>query len=120
MPWINQDVCAGCGICVDYCPTGAIRQEKTGIALIDDDKCIRCGKCHSVCPKEAVRHDSEKIPELVEQNITKTINLLDRYKNHSDKQRLIERMVKHFNLHKKVATLTIDRINTLKMNMKIS
>jgi ferredoxin len=68
MPWVNQDMCAGCGICVDYCPTSAISQEKTGEAIIDDDKCIRCGKCHIVCPKDAVRHDSEKIPELVEQN----------------------------------------------------
>jgi len=39
MPWINQDMCAGCGICVYYCPTGAIRQEKNGKALIDNDKC---------------------------------------------------------------------------------
>ena len=51
MPWINQDMCAGCGICVDYCPTGAIRQEKTGIALIDDDKCIRCASATASAPK---------------------------------------------------------------------
>jgi len=113
MPWINQDMCAGCGICVDYCPTGAIRQEKTGIAIIDDDKCIRCGKCHSICPKEAVRHDSEKIPELVEQNIAKTSALLKNYNEPEERQGLIGRMVRYFNMQKKVAEKTIEELNAL-------
>ena len=24
MPWINEEMCAACGICVDQCPAGAI------------------------------------------------------------------------------------------------
>jgi len=102
MPWINQDMCAGCGICVDYCPTGAIRQEN-----------IRCGKCHSICPKEAVRHDSEKIPELVEQNIAKTSALLKNYNEPEERQGLIGRMVRYFNMQKKVAEKTIEELNAL-------
>jgi len=74
MPWVNQDMCAGCGICVDHCPTGAIQQENFGKAIIDDGKCIRCGKCHTACPKDAVRHDSEKIPEMVKQNVPRVKN----------------------------------------------
>ena len=116
MPWINKNICAGCGICVDYCPTGAISQKKNGIAIIDDDKCIRCGKCHNICPKEAVRHDSEKIPELVEQNISKTYTLLKNYTEPEEQQGLIGRMVRHFNMQKRVAEKTVEKLNALEKN----
>ena len=33
MPWVNEDMCAGCGVCVDDCPVGAI-------TLKDDQKAI--------------------------------------------------------------------------------
>ena len=113
MPWINQDMCAGCGICVDYCPVGAIRQEKTGKALIDDSKCIRCGKCHSSCPKEAVRHDSEKIPELVEQNIKQAKLLLKHYDEPKGQQKIIDRMIRHHKMQGKVADNTIEKLSAL-------
>ena len=79
MPWVNQDLCVGCGICVDECPVGAITQDQSSKAIINDDKCIRCGKCHDVCPQDAVRHDSERIPQEVEANITKTKELLQHF-----------------------------------------
>ena len=113
MPWINQDMCAGCGICVDYCPTGAIRQEKTGKAQIDDDKCIRCGKCHSICPKEAVRHDSEKIPELVEQNIEQAKLLLKHYDKPKEQQQFIDRIIRYHKMQGKVADHTVEKLNSL-------
>ena len=111
MPWINQDMCTGCGVCFDYCPTGAISRGKNGTAIIDDDKCIRCGKCHNACPREAVRHDSEKIPELVEQNIAKTFSLLKNYNESEERQKFVKRMVRHFNMQKKVAEKTIEKLN---------
>ncbi|MFO7937923.1 MAG: 4Fe-4S binding protein [Kiritimatiellia bacterium] len=64
MPWINNDTCTQCGICINKCPAEAISMEETG-ALINDDNCIRCGICHSICPVEAVRHDAEHIPQEV-------------------------------------------------------
>jgi ferredoxin len=76
MPWVNEDMCVGCGVCIDDCPVGAITLEKNQKAVINEDECIRCGRCHDVCPREAVRHDSERIPREVEANIEKTQSLL--------------------------------------------
>ena len=58
MPWIDENRCIRCGICVNECPVNAIRM-KNGKAVIDMKKCIRCKRCHDVCPQKAVRHDSE-------------------------------------------------------------
>lgn len=113
MPWINQDMCAGCGICVDLCPAGAIEQKQSGKGVIDDDKCIRCGRCHTVCPREAIRHDSERIPELVEQNIAKTTTLLTYYDEPDERQGLIERLVRHFGMQIRVAEVTIEKLKAM-------
>ena len=59
MPWVDENMCVGCGICVNECPVDAINMEN-GKAVIDMKKCIRCKKCHEICPQKAVKHDSEK------------------------------------------------------------
>ena len=117
MPWVNQDLCVGCGVCVDECPTEAITQDQSSKAIINDDKCIRCGKCHDVCPEEAVRHDSERIPQEVEANIKKTKGLLKHFETPEEQQAFIERMVRYFKKQQKVASLTVDKINTIKADL---
>jgi ferredoxin len=119
MPWVSETMCAGCGLCVDYCPVQAVRQNSSdGKAIIDDTKCIRCGKCHDICPRNAVRHDSEKIPYLVEENIIRTKALIKHYDSVESQGAFLERMIKHFNMQKKVAVLTIDKLNALKRSGK--
>ena len=59
MPWVDKNMCVGCGICVNECPVNAISMEK-GKAVIDMKKCIRCKKCHEICPQKAVKHDKER------------------------------------------------------------
>ncbi|MBD3252201.1 4Fe-4S dicluster domain-containing protein [Candidatus Pacearchaeota archaeon] len=59
MPWVDEDKCVGCRICIDRCPVNAIKMEN-GKAVIDMKKCIRCKKCHWLCPRKAIKHDSEK------------------------------------------------------------
>jgi uncharacterized Fe-S center protein len=54
-PRVNPEVCTNCGICLDYCPTGAIVQ-KEGSAFIVEEKCIGCGECLVVCNVGAVKH----------------------------------------------------------------
>lgn len=58
MPFVNQNKCVGCGVCVNVCPVGAISM-KNGKAVIDQEKCIYCGKCLTVCPQGAIRPNSE-------------------------------------------------------------
>ena len=114
MPWIDEDLCVGCGECVDDCPVGAITLKEDQKAGINEDECIRCGRCHEVCPEEAVRHDSERIPKEVEANIEKTKGLLKHFKSPGEQQSLIDRMVRYFNKEKKVANLTIQELNAMK------
>jgi len=114
MPWVNQELCIGCGICVDECPVEAITQEESQKAVIHDDLCIRCGKCHDVYPQEAVRHDSEKIPEEVAANIEKTENLLKHYGPPNERLQFIERMIRYYNKEQKVASLTIEKLVDMK------
>jgi len=53
-PRISAKWCKNCGICLDYCPAGAIIQ-KEGSAVIRNDKCIGCGECLVVCKAGAVK-----------------------------------------------------------------
>jgi len=46
MPWVNEEMCVGCGICIEECPVDAISLKDSDTAAIDDNKCIRCGHCH--------------------------------------------------------------------------
>ena len=116
MPWISEEMCIGCGVCVDECCAGAITLPEPGVAFIDEDECIRCGVCHSVCPEDAVRHDGERIPEEVEANLTWARELLthEYYSDSAQKRAmLIERLGRYFTKEKRVAEQTIERLEGL-------
>lgn len=123
MPWINEEKCIACGICIEKCPVDAIFlpdgqvETEDRKAKIDIDKCIRCGTCHSICPQEAVRHDGEKILELIKTNVERTkesMQLCAKYLGEeSEKKKCLERMKKHFNRKKVVAEKTLEKLNNL-------
>lgn len=115
MPWVSEEMCVGCGICVDECAVEAISMNDD-IAFIDEDKCIRCGVCHDVCPEDAVRHDGERIPQEVEANLAWIRRFLahEYYAGNRERQKeLLERMKRYFTKERKVAENTIERIDTL-------
>jgi NADH:ubiquinone oxidoreductase subunit F (NADH-binding)/NAD-dependent dihydropyrimidine dehydrogenase PreA subunit/(2Fe-2S) ferredoxin len=51
---IVPDLCTGCGLCLQECPTGAIRGEKKQPHVIEPQLCSRCRLCHDVCPVDAI------------------------------------------------------------------
>lgn len=50
---VNQELCAGCGSCIDACSPGAIHLVNH-VAEIDDDLCIACEACLENCPNGAI------------------------------------------------------------------
>jgi len=118
MPWVNEDMCVGCGICVQECPVSAISLQENDTAVINDDECIRCGNCHEVCPQEAVRHDSERIPFEVEANLAKTKRLLGHFDTPADQRGLLERMVRYFAKEQQVAEQSAEQVRKLMADME--
>ena len=47
--------CKACGICVAFCPTGALAKDETGYPYVKEiEKCINCGWCEIRCPDFAI------------------------------------------------------------------
>jgi len=116
MPWVDKEKCTGCNVCIVRCPVHAIslENEKAEINMLE---CIHCGICHDVCSQEAVRHDGEKIPEHVKANIEKTTKYMELCAKYlgdvKEKNKCLQRMIKHFTKEKIVAEKTIENLNKL-------
>jgi ferredoxin len=60
---INQELCAGCGVCIDACSAGAI-QLVDQWAVIDDVLCTACEACIEACPNGAMTTCSIAEPNI--------------------------------------------------------
>ena len=51
---IDPDACSGCGTCVEWCPTEAVRLDEEDLAIRDESACFGCGVCARFCPESAI------------------------------------------------------------------
>ncbi len=52
--WVEEEVCSGCGLCVELCPYEARTLHPVrGIATVNAALCQGCGACTSACPNKA-------------------------------------------------------------------
>ena len=53
--YIYYDWCKRCGICVAFCPTGALGRRPDGAPYVPHpEKCIHCEMCDRLCPDFAI------------------------------------------------------------------
>jgi len=54
---VEEELCAGCGYCVEACAYDAIQLDpKRKIAVVNEVLCEGCGACAATCPSGAIRH----------------------------------------------------------------
>lgn len=117
MPWVDDELCNGCGLCVEECPVDTIVM-RDDVAEIDMSDCIRCGICHDICPTGAVRHDREKISQEVKANVEKTKKNMDACEKYlgdsQEKRKCLMRSIRHFENVRMVAEKTLEDIDQLR------
>ena len=54
---VNEELCAGCGYCVNACTYDAIQLDpKRNVAVVNEVLCEGCGGCAATCPSGAIQH----------------------------------------------------------------
>jgi Pyruvate/2-oxoacid:ferredoxin oxidoreductase delta subunit/coenzyme F420-reducing hydrogenase delta subunit len=59
------DSCDGCGMCVAFCPTGALRSYEEGDRQVIDFSsryCLACGLCAEICPQATIAYSASVNP----------------------------------------------------------
>jgi len=57
--------CDGCGMCVTFCPTGALRSYEEGDRQVIDfspGNCLACGLCAEICPQANITYSASVNP----------------------------------------------------------
>ncbi|MEM4264667.1 MAG: 4Fe-4S binding protein, partial [Thermoplasmata archaeon] len=54
MAQVDQELCTGCGTCIEVCPYGAIAKNENGLAEVVAAACKGCGCCGASCPNAAI------------------------------------------------------------------
>ena len=85
---VRRDMCLGCGLCADNCPTGAISLSWDQ-AMIDQSKCNNCRLCIDICPRGAIVElepvSEKELQATVASLKQRTNDLIERIENLTDK-----------------------------------
>jgi len=109
MPWVDEEKCVACGVCVEECPVDAITMEDE-TARIDMEECIKCGVCHEVCPQDAVRHDRERIEREVEANLEQVKKNIGHFSDEEERQGCLQRNMNYYKFIKTIAEKTLQEL----------
>lgn len=74
---VKDELCKGCGICVDRCQMNALQLMDNKISL-DSSRCIGCGLCVSTCPTGCLSLDRKPESEqrFVPKNMTESQKMI--------------------------------------------
>ncbi len=68
---VNEELCSGCGTCVELCPYGAIQLKETEdgrqVAEVTAALCKGCGTCAAACPSGAMDQNHFKTEQIFAQ-----------------------------------------------------
>ena len=68
-PFINQQNCTGCRICVKNCAHGALSLKENKKASIDYALCVGCGQCVALCQFDAAQVENDSTTEELNKKI---------------------------------------------------
>ncbi len=55
IPVVDEELCDGCGACVEACHTNAVEIVNGKAAFVRAEDCDYCTDCESLCPKGAIK-----------------------------------------------------------------
>jgi heterodisulfide reductase subunit A2 len=74
---VAEDICSGCGICVEVCPyTARVMDDFKRISTVNQAVCQGCGACIAACPNKAC--------ELINSTTTQVFRLIDDFTRKSE------------------------------------
>jgi NAD-dependent dihydropyrimidine dehydrogenase PreA subunit len=64
---INEELCIGCGLCVDDCPMDVLRMDgtKNKAYIRYPGDCMVCYQCETVCPQKAIVLTAEVVRRVL-------------------------------------------------------